>query len=255
MSSLRNAVKRVAHKERAQPAARKKLGLLEKHKDYVERSRDFHKKQDYIKTLKRKAEERNPDEFYFKMNNSKVVNGVHKEIKDKSLDTSTVQHLKTQDLGYVIHKKAVNDRKVERMKKNLHMIGDKKVMSHKIFVDDEKDVESFNLATHFDTSPALAKQAHNRVKIETIEKHVEASRGAVPTAAAVKKTLEKRTKTYKELDQRVKRAQKLSGALQTLSTQRNIMGKGSKRKISSAADEEDDEQQPVVYKWKRERKR
>ena len=122
MSSLRNAVKRVAHKERAQPAARKKLGLLEKHKDYVERSRDFHKKQDYIKTLKRKAEERNPDEFYFKMNNSKVVNGVHKEIKDKSLDTSTVQHLKTQDLGYVIHKKAVNDRKVERMKKIFALI-------------------------------------------------------------------------------------------------------------------------------------
>ena len=36
MSSLRNAVKRVEHKERAQPASRKKLGLLEKHKDYGE---------------------------------------------------------------------------------------------------------------------------------------------------------------------------------------------------------------------------
>ena len=34
MSSLRNAVKRVEHKERAQPASRRKLGLLEKHKDY-----------------------------------------------------------------------------------------------------------------------------------------------------------------------------------------------------------------------------
>ena len=34
MSSLRNAVKRVTHKERAQPAARKRFGLLEKHKDY-----------------------------------------------------------------------------------------------------------------------------------------------------------------------------------------------------------------------------
>lgn len=36
MSSLRNAVKRVEHKERAQPASRRKLGLLEKHKDYGE---------------------------------------------------------------------------------------------------------------------------------------------------------------------------------------------------------------------------
>lgn len=39
MSSLRNAVKRVEHKERAQPASRRKLGLLEKHKDYGERER------------------------------------------------------------------------------------------------------------------------------------------------------------------------------------------------------------------------
>lgn len=64
-SSLRNAVKRIEHKERAQPAARKKLGLLEKHKDYVERAKDFHKKQKVIRTLKSKADSKNPDEFYF----------------------------------------------------------------------------------------------------------------------------------------------------------------------------------------------
>lgn len=41
MASLRNAVKRIEHKERAQPASRRKLGLLEKHKDYGE-PRTFH---------------------------------------------------------------------------------------------------------------------------------------------------------------------------------------------------------------------
>jgi hypothetical protein len=57
--------------------ARKKFGLLEKHKDYVERARDFHKKDNTIKHLKRKAEERNPDEFYFAMQKAKTKDGVH----------------------------------------------------------------------------------------------------------------------------------------------------------------------------------
>lgn len=45
MSSLRHVVKSRPYRERSQPAARAKLGLLEKHKDYVLRARDFHKKQ------------------------------------------------------------------------------------------------------------------------------------------------------------------------------------------------------------------
>ncbi len=95
-ASLRNAVKRITHKERSHPANRKKFGLLEKHKDYVERAKDFHKKKNYIKILKKKAAQRNPDEFYFKMNVSEVSDGVHKELKDHTLDHATVQLLKTQ---------------------------------------------------------------------------------------------------------------------------------------------------------------
>ncbi len=53
MSTLNNAIKRRAHKERAQPAARKKFGLLEKHKDYVERAKNFHKKDDTIKARRK----------------------------------------------------------------------------------------------------------------------------------------------------------------------------------------------------------
>jgi U3 small nucleolar RNA-associated protein 11 len=44
---------------------RRKLGLLEKKKDYVQRARDFHKKEKALLTLQAKAEQRNPDEFYF----------------------------------------------------------------------------------------------------------------------------------------------------------------------------------------------
>ena len=72
MSSLRNSLHRRNHKERSQPAAREKFGLLEKHKDYVLRARDYHSKQERIRRLRQKAADRNKDEFYFGMNREKT---------------------------------------------------------------------------------------------------------------------------------------------------------------------------------------
>jgi hypothetical protein len=60
------------HKERAQPADSKKKGFLERHKDYVVRAKDFHRKQDTLKKLRRKAAFKNPDEFYNKMQNAQL---------------------------------------------------------------------------------------------------------------------------------------------------------------------------------------
>ena len=61
------------HRERSQPLKRQKLGLLEKHADYVKRARDFHSKEDRIKKLREKASGRNKDEFYFGMIKSKTI--------------------------------------------------------------------------------------------------------------------------------------------------------------------------------------
>lgn len=71
-SSLRNSLHRRNHKERSQLAHRAKLGLLEKHADYVKRARDYHSKQDRLTRLKQKATERNKDEFYFSMSKEKT---------------------------------------------------------------------------------------------------------------------------------------------------------------------------------------
>ena len=65
--SLKNVVKRRAHKERSQPSNRARYGLLEKKKDYKLRALDYHRKEEKIKKLKQAAAMRNPDEFYFKM--------------------------------------------------------------------------------------------------------------------------------------------------------------------------------------------
>jgi hypothetical protein len=71
-SSLRNSLHRRNHKERSQLAHRARLGILEKHKDYVKRARDYHSKQDRLTRLKQKAAEKNKDEFYFSMTREKT---------------------------------------------------------------------------------------------------------------------------------------------------------------------------------------
>nr|POE79423.1 u3 small nucleolar rna-associated protein 11 [Quercus suber] len=75
MSSMRNAVQRRNHRERAQPLERQKWGLLEKHKDYSLRAKDHNTKKRKIKQLTDKARERNEDEFYFGMLNSSSEGG------------------------------------------------------------------------------------------------------------------------------------------------------------------------------------
>ncbi|KQJ81788.1 hypothetical protein BRADI_5g03100v3 [Brachypodium distachyon] len=102
MSSLRNAISRRAHKERAQPEARKKFGLLEKHKDYVVRAKAFHRKEDFIRKLKEKASFKNPDEFYFKMINSRTVDGVHRSKPETNYTEEELLLLKNKDMGYIL---------------------------------------------------------------------------------------------------------------------------------------------------------
>lgn len=57
-------------------ARRARLGLLEKKSDYRARAADFHKKEATLKSLARKAEARNPDEFYFGMHKARTDKGV-----------------------------------------------------------------------------------------------------------------------------------------------------------------------------------
>ncbi len=102
MSSIRNSLHRRTHKERSQLSHRTKLGILEKHKDYVLRARDFHSKQDRIRRLKQKASERNKDEFHFGMANQRTNEGIHiQERGNVAMPLDMVKILKTQDENYI----------------------------------------------------------------------------------------------------------------------------------------------------------
>ncbi|KAL7790056.1 small-subunit processome [Trichoderma ceciliae] len=131
MSSLRNSVQRRPHRERAQPLERRRLGLLEKHKDYSQRSKNYNQKKAQLKSLREKAAERNEDEFYFGMMSRK---GPGAKIKvgrswngkvegdrgnNKGMDTDTVRLLKTQDLGYVRTMKQVAVKELARLEEQV----------------------------------------------------------------------------------------------------------------------------------------
>jgi U3 small nucleolar RNA-associated protein 11 len=187
MSSLRNAVKRITHKERSQPQARSHLGLLEKKKDYRLRSNDYKNKQQTIKAMRIKAANRNPDEFYMGMNSSRVDgmsgnnSGRHvkteerrrKDLEEKGLGDDAVRIMKDQDLSYVRMQRMMDAKKIEKLQSSLHYLtgGDDtigKKRKHTVFV--EGNVEDFDAAKHFDTVPELIDRAFNRPRVEALEK-------------------------------------------------------------------------------------
>lgn len=146
MSSFKNAAQaqRRTHRERSQPAYRKKFGLLEKHKDYIVRAKDFHKKKNAITKLKHIAEEKNPDEYYRQMIKSKTKNGVHQLEADNTISPEVVKLLKTQDKNYLTMKIQVEKNKLDKMSAVLHGVKEEKVNTHIVFLDTEEDVEMFD---------------------------------------------------------------------------------------------------------------
>ena len=108
---LRNIIQRRNHKERSQPENRKRFGLLEKHKDYVERARDHHVKRDKLKRMRQKAADRNPDEFYHGMLSSRTRGGIQIASRgNEALANDVVALLKPQDAGY-LRKQLTTERK------------------------------------------------------------------------------------------------------------------------------------------------
>ncbi|KAJ7103305.1 u3 small nucleolar RNA-associated protein 11 [Mycena belliarum] len=122
---LKNSIHRRNHKERSQLAHRSRLGILEKHADYVKRARDYHSKQDRLTRLKQKVAERNKDEFYFSMSKQTTKGGVH--IADRgnvALPQDMVKVLKTQDENYVRTMRAAGLKKIDKIKAHLMAMAD-----------------------------------------------------------------------------------------------------------------------------------
>jgi|UniRef100_A0A6T5Y7T2 U3 small nucleolar RNA-associated protein 11 len=263
-SALRNAVKRKTHKERSQLSDRKRYGLLEKKKDYVLRAKDFHKKEDAINALKRKAAYRNPDEFYFAMQNSKTEDGVHKtrSTTQNKYTEDELKVMKTQDVKYVQLKAAIEAKRVEKMKRNLHGIGVSAKRKHTVFVDTEEEAKSFDAAKHFDTAPELVGRTFNRPRLAQLEDEdavvgvsgdADASTSGLQPEISIKKLTRMQKGAYKTYNAYEERAKRLKDMTGEMAMQKIIShAKGPKRKITKT---NADGETVTYFKWKPQRQK
>lgn len=253
MSSWKKAAKagQKIHRERHQPKAREHLGLLEKKKDYVARAKDFHDKQATIKLLRKRALNKNPDEFNFHMINSKIKDGVHREKPKEDKHTpEQIQLMKTQDQKYIAYKRNIEAKKINRLQSQLHMIdaANEAENNHIFFVDNSDDTKTFDLAEKLDTHPALISRRINRPKLSKLKdlKLPKFNR------LQLRKVEKERQRSYKELQKRIEREKELTIVQQKLEMERALKDrKVTKPKLIKKETKDN----PPIYKWKFERKR
>lgn len=253
MSSWKKAAKSTqkSHRERHQPESRKHLGLLEKKKDYVARAKDYNEKRETLKLLRKRALNKNPDEFYFHMINSKIQNGSHHE-KDMDEEFTDEQKklMETQDLKYIAYKRNLETRKVEKLHSNLHMIDAANEVNNKhiFFVEDGEEIKEFDLCGKLNTHPALIGRRTNRPKLDSLEKM------KLPDfdETMLEKIEKQKQQAYKELSTRVDRENELTVVQQTLEIKKALKDKKVTKptKVVSGS-----KSNAPIYKWKYERKK
>ncbi|XP_073067219.1 probable U3 small nucleolar RNA-associated protein 11 [Primulina eburnea] len=228
MSSLRNAIPRKAHKERAQPHLRRKFGLLEKHKDYVIRARAYHQKEQTLLKLKEKASLRNPDGFYFKMIKTKTVGGVHKpESQANKYTNEKLMLMKTQDIGYILQKLKTEKNKIERPNGMLHSLDNQSSSKHVYYADNREEAREVRKKVSEQGNPSAFKDLPKVI-------------------------LRKTDSSYRELEDRKKRLKDLEKIYKDMSMQKELHKRGKKRKLRE--DEMVSAISSPVYKWRHERK-
>lgn len=254
MATFRKALKSKQrfHHERSQLASRNHLGLLEKKQDYKLRANDYHKKQNLLTALRKKAMQKNPDEFYYKMISSKLEDGEHRANKEPYEVEVTEEQRKmmtTQDIKYVETKRIADAKKIERMKAELHLLDvqGKEKNKHTFFVDSKKQVQEFDLAERLNTVPELVGRVFNRPTLETLK--TKSIQGATDPLT-IEKLARQRRHQYSILSQRIERERKLYVISQKLQVRKDLQDKTKKVEVSKET-----KNTPAIYKFDSKRKR
>ncbi|XP_041763888.1 probable U3 small nucleolar RNA-associated protein 11 [Anopheles merus] len=252
MSSWKKAAKtnQKVHRERAQPSARQHLGLLEKKKDYKLRARDRNQKESTLKLLRKRALNKNPDEFYHHMINSKIQEGEHHELeKGDEFSKDQIKLMQTQDYKYVAMKRTVEANKIRRLQGQLHMtdVVNETPNKHIFFVEDEQEATEFNLAERLDTHPDLVGRRSNRPRLKDLSK-LKLAVGPEDIA----RINQERDLSYRELMRRIDREKELTVVQKTLEIKRALK---QKRALKPKLVAKGTPHQAPQFKFKFERKR
>ncbi|XP_012280199.1 probable U3 small nucleolar RNA-associated protein 11 [Orussus abietinus] len=253
MSSWKKAAKagQRTHRERHQPKSREHLGLLEKKKDYSIRAKDCHEKGAAVKLLRKRALNKNPDEFYFHMINSKIQKGIHREKqKNEEHTPEQIKLMETQDLKYILFKRNIESKKVEKMQSVLHALdaANETKNKHTFFVDEDGSAKDFNVAKKLDTHPALLNRRTNRPKLSKLKhmKLLSVDESILP------KIEQQKHMAYSELNKRIVRERELTIIQQKLEMDKALKDtKVPKPKTIISATKDG----PPIYKWKYQRKK
>lgn len=244
MARLVHNIQKKQHRERSQISERRHLGLLEKKKDYKLRAENYHAKEAKLKLLRKKAKERNPDEFYFGMHSTKTdEHGIgYKEnpldIAERELSADAKKLLQTQDATYVRTMRLKELRVIERMQAELMP---KATGKHVIFVNSEKEQEEFDAADYFQTDKTLLNKRENRLKLDQLgEKQTH-------TQELDEGINKERVSRLKKLAAHIERERELAIVEQRLDLDRELAKSGEREKVVKDG--------KVTYKWKAERKK
>ncbi|KAK6170457.1 hypothetical protein SNE40_018845 [Patella caerulea] len=234
------------HRERSQLESRRWLGPLEKKKDYKKRAKEQHRKDATIKYLRKKAENRNPDEFYFNMVKTKKVDGEHqaRETDEPEFTDDQIKIMESQDIRYVNLMRTAEMKKIEKLKSSLHVIESqvKPKNKHIIFVDSKKEAKNFDAAKHFDTHPSLMDRVYNRPTFDMLAKQ---DLSKTMDDKTLSKISAKKEQQYKELSKRIEREKELNIISQKMETSRHLLDKTAKRKKVTDGSKD----QAPQYRW------
>lgn len=252
MSSFKNAAKshQKTHKERSQLQERASLGHLEKRQDYRLRARDHERKKTTLRLLKKKALNKNPDEFYFHMINSKLEDGSHHEKSKKKKSEAQLKRLQSQDFKYINHKKNIEMKKINKLKASLHLLdADKPTNRHTFFVEDKKEASSFDVAERLDTLPEFLDRNFNRPCKSNLGG---LNLSKVTANSSIEEVTAAQNHSYKELSQRLQREKQLSVLSSKMEIKYHL---ANNRGAQPCRIMPETKETAPVYRWVQERKR